>query len=52
MKDIIEWREGNGGVEYAVIDHVFKNKRALNDTLPFHMKEDLHKVRITIEEIE
>jgi len=45
------WQEGNSGVEYMVLDSIFKNKRVLSDLLP-HRINNIKKVRITIEEIE
>ena len=52
LEDMLEWHEGNGGCEYAVIDHVFRNIRAMKDNLPTHMADRLVKVRITLEEVE
>ena len=51
IKDLLYWKEGHGGIEYAVLDAVFKNKGAFNN-LPKHMKKLLVKVRLTIEEEE
>ena len=51
LEDVLHWKEGNGGVEYAVVDHFFRGKKAVIHNLPFTMKDSVKYLKITIEEI-
>lgn len=48
--NLLYWAEGQAGVEYAVLDAVYKNKGAFNN-IPTMIKDRLVRVKITIEEV-